>query len=145
VESAFVCGLLHDVGKPIVLGVVLDVHAEAKEPASRDACIAALDAFHNRVGCLLAERWDLPEPVVDAIASHHDAATTPSLAQSVYLTALADHLAYAAVKSDEECAADQAVLAGHPLVVALNLYPDDVQALCDKRAAVVQAAEAFTS
>lgn len=145
VESAFVCGLLHDVGKPVVLGLVLDVCAAAGQLPTREVCVGALDTFHNRVGRILAERWDLPQPVVDAIALHHDAEVTPDLGKAVYLTALADVLAYAAVKSDEDCAAEHALLEGHPLLVALNLYPDDVQGLFGKRAAVLELAAALTS
>ena len=60
-------------------------------------------------------------------------------------TAEADLLAYAAVKSDEAFEADRALLAGHPLYGALNLYPDDVDALFAKRASVLAQAEAFAS
>ena len=145
VESAFVCGLLHDVGKPVVLGMVLDLRRELGEPATRATCVAALDAFHTRIGRLLAERWALPEPVLDSITFHHEAEAATQLGKAVQMTALADLLAYAAVKSDEAFEADRALLAGHPLYGALNLYPDDVEALFAKRASVLAQAEAFTS
>ena len=145
VESAFVCGLLHDVGKPVVLGLVLDLRREPGEPATRATCIAALDAFHTRVGRLLAERWALPEPVVDSITLHHETEAAAQLGKAAQMTALADLLAYAAVKSDEAFEADRALLAGHPLYGALNLYPDDVEALFAKRASVLAQAEAFAS
>lgn len=145
VESAFVCGLLHDVGKPVVLGIVLDVSTATSQPATREACLLALDTFHTRVGRLLAERWQLPEPVVEAIAGHHEAEFVPSVTPSVQMTALADLLAYAAVKSDEEFEAEKRMLEGHPLYAALNLYPDDVAALFAKRAVVLQQAESLAS
>ena len=145
VESAFVCGLLHDVGKPVVLGMVLDLCRETGEPATPATCIAALDEFHTRVGRLLAERWALPEPVLDSITFHHETEAAAQLGKAVQMTALADLLAYAAVKSDEAFEADRALLAGHPLYGALNLYPDDVEALFAKRASVLAQAEAFTS
>ena len=145
VESAFVCGLLHDVGKPVVLGMVLDLCRETGEPATRATCVAALDEFHTRVGRLLAERWALPEPVLDSITFHHEAEAAAQLGKAVQMTALADLLAYAAVMSDEAFEAERALLAEHPLYEALNLYPDDVEALFAKRASVLAQAEAFAS
>ena len=145
VESAFVCGLLHDVGKPVVLGMVLDLRREPGESATRATCVAVLDAFHTRVGRLLAERWALPEPVLDSITLHHETEAAAQLGKAAQMTALADLLAYAAVKSDEAFEADRALLAGHPLYGALNLYPDDVEALFAKRASVLEQAEAFAS
>jgi putative nucleotidyltransferase with HDIG domain len=145
VETAFVCGLLHDVGKPVVLGIVLDLCQETREVVAPDACAAALDAFHTRVGRLLAERWDLPEPVLESIARHHDVETTVALGTTVQVTALADLLAYVAVEPDEAQDEQRSRLDGHPLSAALNLYPDDVAALFAKRAAVLEQAKAFAS
>lgn len=145
VESAFVCGLLHDVGKPVVLGLLLDLSKESGHAVTPGACVATLDEFHTHVGRLLAERWTLPEPVLESIAHHHEVETPSGLGKPVQITALADLLAYAAATSDEEYAAAQDLMEGHPLYAALNLYPDDVSALFAKRAEILQQAEAFAS
>ncbi len=145
VENAFVCGLLHDVGKPVVLGLVLDVCKEKGVTATSAACVATLDEFHTRVGRLLAERWALPETVLESIALHHEAEAAGHLRKEVQITALADLLAYAAATSDEEYEATRVRMEGHPLCVALNLYPDDVDALFAKRTTILEQAEAFAS
>lgn len=145
VESAFVCGLLHDVGKPVVLGILLDVCKETGETVAPETCVATLDAFHTRVGRLLAERWELPEPVLESIARHHEIEMPAELGKAVQITAVADLLAYIATKPEEEHEAERASLDGHPLFAALNLYPDDVDALFAKRAAILEQAEAFAS
>lgn len=145
VESAFVCGLLHDVGKPVVLGILLDVCKETGETVAPDACVALLDAFHTHVGRLLAERWELPEAVLESIARHHEVEIASDLGKATQVTALADLLAYIAVKPDEAVAAERSLLDGHPLFAALNLYPDDVDALFAKRATILEQAAAFAS
>lgn len=145
VESAFVCGLLHDVGKPVVLGILLDVCKETGETVAPETCVATLDAFHTQVGRLLAERWELPEPVLESIARHHEIETAAQLGKAVQITAVADLLAYVATKPEDAHAAERASLDGHPLFAALNLYPDDVDALFAKRAAILEQAEAFAS
>ena len=145
VEVAFVCGLLHDVGKPVVLGLLLDVCKETGETVAPDACIATLDAFHTQVGRLLAERWELPDTVLEAIARHHEIETAADLGKATQVTALADLMAYVVVKPDEAQQTERSTLDGHPLYAALNLYPDDVDALFAKRATILEQAAAFAS
>lgn len=145
VEAAFVCGLLHDVGKPVALGLLLDVCKETGQSVSTAASVAVLEEFHVQVGSLLGERWTLPDDVLQSIAHHHETETPERLGKFVQMTALADLVAYAAVKSDEEYEGARGMLEGHPLYAALNLYPDDVAALFAKRAAILEQAEAFTA
>jgi putative nucleotidyltransferase with HDIG domain len=145
VESAFVCGLLHDVGKPVVLGVLLDVCKARRHTPTPGACMVTLDELHTQVGRLLAERWALPESVLEAIARHHEAETGASLTPEVQMTALADLLAYTVAKDDDACQADRILFEGHPLCGALNLYPDDVDALFAHRATILQQAQTFAS
>ena len=81
-EIAFVCGLLHDIGKI----VLYDLLAEYELIDSvRKNLIAN---YHIQAGILLAAKWNLPEVVLDAIDSHHDAeglADRSAMATIVYL------------------------------------------------------------
>jgi putative nucleotidyltransferase with HDIG domain len=59
-ESAFLCGLLHDVGMPIVLQATCDLAREQrKEPVARAVLEAAMAAFHRELGARMAQRWRL--------------------------------------------------------------------------------------
>ena len=118
---------------------------ETGETVAPDACMALLDAFHTHVGRLLAERWELPEAVLESIARHHEVEIASDLGKATQVTALADLLAYIAVKPDEAVEAERSLLDGHPLFAALNLYPDDVDALFAKRATILEQAAAFAS
>jgi HD-like signal output (HDOD) protein len=77
-EDAFMCGLLHDVGK-----LVLHQHMNAdfrkvtQAIASRDISMieaekAVLTTDHAEVGGLLMEQWKLPQKMVAALGCHHD-------------------------------------------------------------------------
>jgi putative nucleotidyltransferase with HDIG domain len=145
VEGAFVCGLLHDVGKVIVLAAVLDAAAAARAAVADAVCREVTTAYHTRLGALLAERWALPEPVLDAIAHHHATGDLGAHASAVQITVLADRLAHAALAPDESAAEVAAALQAHPVCAALNLYPDDVEALLARRAEMRALAEAFAS
>lgn len=76
-DEAFVCGLLHDIGK-----VVLDsLYAEEFQKAAglalsegkfiRETEREVFGMDHAEVGGLLSEHWDLPSSIVDAIRGHH--------------------------------------------------------------------------
>jgi putative nucleotidyltransferase with HDIG domain len=142
VESAFVCGLLHDVGKPVVLSMLQDLGRKAP-PLAPEQCIAAMAEHHTRVGQYLAERWALPEPVADSIAHHHNHQTTARHALAAQTTCLADLLSHCALGTDERYT--EATVRGHPVCAALNLYPEDLDALMEKRDAMLALAEALVA
>ncbi len=76
-EGAFVAGLVHDIGKV----VLIECSPEAMERVREDMCngLTSLEAerrhfgiTHDRAGRRLAARWDLPLPIQNAIGDHHD-------------------------------------------------------------------------
>jgi len=76
-EDAFVCGLLHDLGK-VALDTCLPKSFDrvVRAADSGRACIAdverqLLGIDHTVVGRRLGERWSLPEPVVQCMWLHH--------------------------------------------------------------------------
>jgi putative nucleotidyltransferase with HDIG domain len=76
-EEAFVTGLLHDLGK-IVLAAALPgeyqqalIRATAEQRRLVDAEMVVLNVSHAEVGRWVAEKWQLPQLLCEAIASHH--------------------------------------------------------------------------
>lgn len=62
-QAAFLAGLLHDIGKPVLAAVMLE--AEKKSPAGRafmpmDLWFDLIDSAHRTVGLLVAAKWDMP-------------------------------------------------------------------------------------
>ena len=79
-EEAFVYGLLHDVGK-VVLEQFVPQEYQAIDAVARERRIPWFEAEreiigvdHAMVGARLAEKWKLPERIVDVILGHHDLA-----------------------------------------------------------------------
>jgi len=75
-DEAFVCGLLHDLGK-VALDIVLPKAsarawrlAEHRRSSVVDAERDVIGLDHHAAGRRLAERWGLPDPVRDAIWLH---------------------------------------------------------------------------
>lgn len=77
VEQAFIAGLIHDIGKVILSMHVASQFEELMTIVSEQklnfsqAEKQLFGADHAEIGGLVAERWNLPEDLVDAIAHHH--------------------------------------------------------------------------
>ncbi len=77
-EEAFLCGLMHDIGKPILMKNFPDRYSQVmSEVYGGSAAFHSLElqAFgfsHAHVGALIAEKWNFPGQFIEAIGSHHD-------------------------------------------------------------------------
>lgn len=77
-DHALLAGLLHDAGKLILAGNLPEVYSNILAFAKRErielwnAERQALENTHAQVGAYLLGLWGLPDPIVEAIAFHHD-------------------------------------------------------------------------
>jgi putative nucleotidyltransferase with HDIG domain len=124
VEDAFLGGLLHDVGWPLLLQVLLDLSKRLEVKPERRSLLATAKAHHAPVARRLAAQWKLPERLSEAMQDHHrEHFDGPHAAMSATL-ALADALA----KVGATDLAAEAVRA-HAALAVLNFYPDTVESL----------------
>lgn len=138
VEGAFLCGLLHDVGKPVILLELVDLQRQLGISLCAEAFDAALEAYHTEVGGRLATAWYLPPEVAESIAYHHHYTAAPTCDEAVRITCLADQISYAfAQASPGEVAAIQY----HPAWADLNFYPDDIETLLERQEMIVRFVE----
>lgn len=102
--EAFICGLLHDIGKLVLLRQLKTPYARLLESTgghSATLCHAELSQFgftHADAAAALAERWNFPKTLADAIHFHHArdgvhlaAAKDPRVAAVVRLANSASH------------------------------------------------------
>ncbi|MBS2021118.1 MAG: HDOD domain-containing protein [Deltaproteobacteria bacterium] len=130
VEAAYLCGLLHQVGRPLVLQLAVGAAgSEVGRLDERD--FFELFARHERAfGLMLGERWKLAPTVLCAIAHHHEPPLAPRFIKEVLTCALAGALAsHALLPEDLDAEASLDLLRCHPSLEALNLYPEDLDAL----------------
>lgn len=86
-DEAFVCGLLHNIGKTVILNL------EGEYGLSRESGARLAEHHHQQVGVLLAAKWNLPEAVVETIEYLHAPATAPpGTSPTVALVGLAARL-----------------------------------------------------
>lgn len=139
VEAAFLCGLVHDVGRPIVLQTALRL-PRAHGVLNEAQLAWAMDAYHARVGARLVNAWRLPEWAAAAVEHHHDPDRAAPFEEQARVTRLSDLLAHWALQVGSE---PIDFPADDPVVAALNLYPDDLDALLELRERTLVVAEAF--
>lgn len=75
-ETAFLAGLLHDIGRVVVLrGIVTLRQRDPKGFQVPEHTVAEFtDALHCRIGAALCEAWNIPAELREAIAKHHEVA-----------------------------------------------------------------------
>lgn len=109
IDDAVTAGLLHDVGKLVLIGNMQEQYArtymESRKDGARMLPLEERDLHTNHadVGGYLAELWDLPMQIVDAIACHHEPGRSLNDALSI-LTAV--HVANVLVHEASDNMAD---------------------------------------
>jgi putative nucleotidyltransferase with HDIG domain len=103
VDKGFSAGLLHDIGKLVMVAYLPDEWNKVQE-ALKDSKQPAfmteknvLGYSHSEIGAALASRWNLPEFIQDALAFHHFPHSSPmegSLAPLVYAGNLLTHITF---------------------------------------------------
>lgn len=93
--ETFVAGLLHDLGKIILIQYFHNEFCQALEIAHNknilivEAEKEGLGISHSQIGRFLAEKWKLPQNLVDAITFHHDPSHSkiaPELSSIIHLS-----------------------------------------------------------
>jgi putative nucleotidyltransferase with HDIG domain len=141
VEGAFLCALLHDVGRPIVLQAALGApETLAPKPLSSELLEAAMSEFHAAVGGRLLKAWHLADWTVAAATHHHHPELAAPFEDEARLVRLADLLSHWAVDGD---ARPEDFPMSDPVIGKLDLYREDVEALLALRDTMIDGAKAF--
>lgn len=141
VEIAFLCGLLHDVGKAVLLGNVDRALGGSAMTMSTAELLDAVHDQHAAAGGFLALEWKMPEQVREAIVCHHDYQTADKFSDMTMAVHYADLLAHHVAPSQFAQPLGEDELRVRPVLVGLNLYPDQVDQLFALRAKALEVTE----
>lgn len=142
VENAFLCGILHTIGKPLLIHLILQDNSASPSHPSWAVMEAVMQEFSIMAGTKLAAAWQLPESVQEAIHFYPDGAyhqaTLPT--KGAMITCLADHLATAII---DPVSLDEDAMRALPVVQDLNFYPEDMDAIFELQDTIQESIEAF--
>jgi HD-like signal output (HDOD) protein len=127
-DTAYLNGLLHDIGKPVCVQTIAELARRAATPLIESEFDALVAEFHVEVGAQLATAWKLPGGVTAVIRHWRDWADAPMHRDACAIACLAHHLATAMLEDYGTLAADS--IASDPVAEHLGLNLGDVLALC---------------
>ncbi len=81
-DEAFVCGLLHDIGKLLIQQLAHRPQSGIKKPSASEVS-AVMAARHADLGGQLLKSWRLPTPLYDAVTLHHSPDQAPTSAAGI--------------------------------------------------------------
>ncbi|MET7012759.1 HDOD domain-containing protein [Uliginosibacterium flavum] len=134
-EQAYMAGIFHDCGVPILMQRFPDYckATGTNAPPSQWADAAAEDrAFqvdHCSIGYLLARHWRLPDFVANAILHHHDLAGLTAQASRSMVAVL--QLAIQIYSEERGLSNPEWERIAKPVLEELGVYPADLHELCD--------------
>ncbi len=70
-EDPFTLGLLHDIGKLLLVQVVGEMEKKTSEAVESRELFQILGAYHDKAGAVLLKRWCFPEIYVNVALKHH--------------------------------------------------------------------------
>lgn len=125
--SAFLCGLLFTVGKPVILHLIQDLQRLLERTASEPTIETLVEQFHVEMARQICREWQMP-PVIQAVCGRADTDDSEDFQTEKIVTSFADRLA-GWVCGFAESSVDE--LADTVEAGFLQVSADDVQDILD--------------
>lgn len=139
VEAAFLCGLLHSIGRPAILQAVSEFKAKQGSDISNEEVLRLEEMFHVAVGKVIVKKWDMPIIVQESVRYYLNYGKAASNTDQAMVTNGAVKLAHQTL--NPEMSIDE-VLEDH-VFSDLNLYDDDIASLKKQEEKVKSGQEAM--
>lgn len=126
VEVSFLCGLLHQIGKPVVLQAAQEILGMPAQPLDETLLARIMEQHAVAVGLEVAQRWHLPELVSETIGGMGENAAAERARDLVATVIVARAFAGATL---DAAMPDVDTLAAVPELDEINLYRADIERL----------------
>ncbi len=129
VEAAFLCGLLHCIGKAVILQTIADFRT-SNDSVMGDYDLQKLFNLHeSQVSHVVALEWGLPEILTEAITYYNNFKNAPSCAEVAAIVLFGHQIASHTLDPDNYSRED---LNNSDALELVNLYPEEVDELIEQ-------------
>lgn len=144
VEAAFLAGLLHDIGRPVVIQDALSIAQKVQTTLTKEELCILEDTYQRPIGIRVIELWKMPSSVQNAVRYFNNyTAPHPSQNQTLSIVAGSLFTRHFMGETEEGDTLNRDDLFNHPVFPALNLYPDELERLIEKIDNIRSAMEAM--
>lgn len=134
VEGQFLCGMLHGIGKPVVLKLCIQSMQSENLDFEMGDVERLIEEFHVSISDLVTQSWELPQVIQVTSAYYQKYKEAPSFQKETMITYLSSQLATWILNPEK---LSEEALRSDPVLQELNFYPDDVDQLLAKKEAVL--------
>jgi len=127
-QTLYLCGLLHEIGKPVTLFTIKNLPEKAKEDLEKSEVLALVEEFHMSVGTIVTRQWELPETVQIANLYYKDWENAPKHQDEAILTYLSDSLATTTLQESSAKIPEQL---SDPLYERVGIAPAQFEKIVD--------------
>jgi putative nucleotidyltransferase with HDIG domain len=93
-DEAFLYGLLHDIGKLLILKLAYDHKQRTGSTVPAEEVATAIEQHHANVGGITLKRWGLPASLEEPIRCHHDYRSATAKPRKAMVAYLANRLSH---------------------------------------------------
>ena len=135
VEEAFLSGLLHDVGRPILLQALAPLRHQLEASAVAQTMSAVAEAYRIPLAARLIISWDLSVRIAEAVQYQQSPQNAPTCLLQAAVVNLAIDLATSALDPAQvSLETDEP----HPMLGVLSLYPEQFSAIVRNRDKILE-------
>lgn len=134
VEDAFLCGLLHDIGRPVLLQCLSDDRDASGRDAADDDIRIVAEELRIPMASKLVLSWELPQRLTTIIEHQTIPIESPDCGQHAAILNLAIDLANITLDVETEMPEEFS----HPMLDVLNLYPEDLAGVLSRHTEILE-------
>lgn len=143
VEASFLCGLLHSIGRPVVLQALSDHLTGSGDSLSEQEAAILEEHFHIPFGVVIVENWKMPDIVQESVQYYQDYTLATIYRDQAMVIHAADKLAQDTLSCRESGECEIENVLDDDVFAALNLYADEIEKLKQQTDKVVAGMEAM--
>lgn len=141
IDTTFLAGLLHSIGRPVILQAVLKIAEDLNVTPTREQICDLEERFQREVGLKVCQQWQMPTLVQTAIEYLNNHQDAPSHNEQIAIVCGATSFARHMLDPD---GLNKEQLCQLEIIEQLNLYEDEVNKLLDAKDVIKETLEAIS-